>query len=608
MTGFCGVLVLTNNVPSAEGQILFDRARAILSRNPEDVIQVYSSGRFHLAAFDNGAYERGREFIRPHNRRTVCWVSGDPLVVAKDGVSNDPTQSAHLVAKALLEKDHDTLAQTAGMFAAVAWDESSSTLRISTDKLALRPVYIYIDRRFAIFATNLRTLREVAPAPLVLSDQGIAEVMHMNQNFGGRTAYRDIRRLGLSEILSFQSTQEKSEHYFDWKAIPRQEGSESEICARIFAAFKRAISRRSRNKVADASLSGGMDSRSVVAGLLDSGCRVRTFNHSYPGSADEIIGRMVADAFGTEHTSCARDPARQMAGVPSYYVVRDNFPRHAGATSGGRQIWCGDGGSVGLGHVYMTPQSVELAANSNCSDYISKLFPKLKPLKTWVVKRKSAGELHRLAVRSLTNELRALASAPPDRRLYLFYLCNDQSRHLDLHFENIDLSRIELIAPFFDFDFLALIVAHPISAFLNHHLYNSWINLFHTAAGAIPWQAYPGHEPCPHPLPPGSLVQWKSDWFTGKRARQVAHDAASRILNTNDKRIRKYLSYSAVRLLKLLTRLGMERQMWQILLARRLFDAAFGPVAGGTKLSSGKLANKAFAHQPETSLQSAHTS
>jgi hypothetical protein len=108
---------------------------------------------------------------------------------------------------------------------------------------------------------------------------------------------------------------------------------------------------------------------------------------------------------------------------------------------------------------------------------------------------------------------------------YLFLMHNDQRRHLTDYYENIDLRRVELHLPFFDADFLQAIYSAPIDGFLRHRLYNRWLQTFLPAIHEVPWQAYPGHEPCPLPVPEGLRYQW-DDHFSRDIEREQRQKAA----------------------------------------------------------------------------------
>ena len=98
-------------------------------------------------------------------------------------------------------------------------------------------------------------------------------------------------------------------------------------------------------------------------------------------------------------------------------------------------------------------------------------------------------------------ELCKFDAADPAWNLYLFLTLSDQARKLTRHFENIDLHRLEFQAPFFDPNLLQAVLASRLDWFLRHKFYHQLLPHFGAAAARVPWQSYPGHEPCPLPIP-----------------------------------------------------------------------------------------------------------
>jgi len=70
------------------------------------------------------------------------------------------------------------------------------------------------------------------------------------------------------------------------------------------------------------------------------------------------------------------------------------------------------------------------------------------------------------------------------------------------------LHQLELQLPFFDSDFLETVLAVPVHLCLCHAFYTKWLTLFPPVVTAVPWQTYPGHVPCPLPIPKRLHYQW----------------------------------------------------------------------------------------------------
>jgi hypothetical protein len=122
--------------------------------------------------------------------------------------------------------------------------------------------------------------------------------------------------------------------------------------------------------------------------------------------------------------------------------------------------------------------------------------------------------------RGIREELNELQAEDAGRNFYLFLMHNDQRRSLMRHFESIDLHRLEFQLPFFDGSFLASVTAMPLDWCLKHRFYIKWLSLFPTAVTTVPWQAYPGHEPCLLPIPTELAYQWDDSYRAEEDASQ----------------------------------------------------------------------------------------
>jgi hypothetical protein len=155
---------------------------------------------------------------------------------------------------------------------------------------------------------------------------------------------------------------------------------------------------------------------------------------------------------------------------------------------------------------------------------------------TRLLKRGIAVQLADVIRDGIHRELETIRCPDPVRRFYLFLLFNDQRRHLDLFYENLDQHRIEYQLPFFDSSFLESVVRIPSELCLDHRFYNKWLGRFPSAVHEVPWQSYPGHEPCPLPLPKELVA--RQQWGKGpSKGTSEAHytkliESANDILKT----------------------------------------------------------------------------
>jgi hypothetical protein len=174
-----------------------------------------------------------------------------------------------------------------------------------------------------------------------------------------------------------------------------------------------------------------------------------------------------------------------------------------------RVLWSGDGGSVGVGLVYVDADMLPLAREGRWSEVLDLFLLRYgsRPLGR-LYRRQVAPTVLRVPYEGLTEELALLGRAEAGRRLHLLLMVNDQRRHLATFYEDIDLHRLEMQTPFFDAEFLEAVLATPLEDGLRHRLYHRWLGEFPPAVRAVPWQTYPRHEACPLPVPPGLSGQW----------------------------------------------------------------------------------------------------
>lgn len=576
MSHFAGYL-RTNEAASADETPIEQALLGAMARQPERALHQHREGRLWVVTQELGLW-RGQSADR--HAHGLAVVVGDPILVAADSGDADAARSAQALGEALVSGHWDTLQTTRGSFAALGWHAGDGRLLLATDKIGSRPLYVKRERQRWLFATSIALLRLLQADPEQVDEQGLAETLFFGQPLGDRTAFAGVRvlRPGCALRINAQGS-EDTLAYFDLATVAPQHLSYDEGLAALHATFRRAVQRRLRGDAQEAFLSGGLDSRAVVAELIDQGRRVHSFCAAYPDSLDDIVGRQIAQVLGTEHQTWHRSPADRVrvALDPFAVYARAHFRSPVAAAGAARGIWSGDGGSVTLGHVYLKPETVQRAAGRLDADLIRQLFPGLN---TRPSRQLGTARLRRWTELAIDGALQAFArteAAAPERRLFLFYMQNDQARHLYHHFERIAESGIELITPFFDSDFVSLVSGLPIDWFLRHRLYNDWIAGFGCAAGSVYWQPYRGHLPGPHAKPSTIADQWDAGWYRSPEVRRTYREIGEAILRRPDDLASPFLDRQQLRLSLWMNRLGVGNRDYELAYARNLVSTLARP-------------------------------
>ena len=452
-----------------------------------------------------------------------------------------------------------------GTYCAVVYERASQKLHLMTDKLGVRPVYFWMSPDYIVFATALRILEAVSFCKKSLDLQGTVEMACFGYPLSDRTPYQDIYTLHGGEVVSSGTAGLQRRRYWRWDDLPVASTVASNKTApeRFYQLFLDAVSVRQREqKVVATLLSGGLDSRAVVAALKNTGIEVFAANLGAPNSQDQVFGQQIADKLEVHYSLLQFRPlvegdpygkaaVRDWLNSAEYLARRPQRPHVA---------WSGDGGSFGLGHIYLNADIVAAARRGDLQAATTKfLLYNQIGLHAKLFKRPIAKALVDMFNNGVKAELESIHLADPGRIFYLLVMQNDQRRHMANHFENMDLTRIEFEMPFFDADFIAEIVREPIDSFLRHVFYLEWLKCFPRSQGImeVPWQAYPNHAPCPLPQPEGLTYQWdsKSSPKQNKERRFAALSSARDLLDANGFS-KKYLSYGNMRLFMLLMQWG----------------------------------------------------
>lgn len=399
------------------------------------------------------------------------------------------------------------LQQSHGTFCGVRLDLAQARVHAFTDKLGVRTLYTG-EHRGIHFFTNARWLLQGLGnvIPLEPDPQGVMEIASMAFPLAERTRYRGIRACYGAELVEASAAGITKTTYHDWQDLTPLEATRP-YEVELYETFLTAVrDRQGGAEEQTAFLSGGMDSRLIAASLAHSGIRLNTLNFAPSDTQDLTFGRMAAQALGARHFEFPLGPdnfdSKQIQTI-------DAWKAKDGGRNFDRRIWSGDGGSVGLGHVYLDEQIVRLAAERRYDDAAALLCRKSK----WGIPSRALRPQYRELARRVQSEVAAEMrrwDRVPEKAAYLFLMLNDQRRHLIGHFETVHKKGFDFALPFFDARVIAKVLAGPNEDLLNHRVYNRILLALPGPIAQVPWQAYPGHDPCPVPVP--SELKLRYQW------------------------------------------------------------------------------------------------
>jgi asparagine synthase (glutamine-hydrolysing) len=505
--------------------------REIISRNKSDEVSVLQDARTYFARVDIGTFNEPGQFS---DKLGFSFLSGNSII------SESKTKDLTQIHQELSEGKLESLKKAAGVFNLANYQFEPEKLTLVTDKLGIRPLYFWSDENFVVFSTSLRVLERLEFIPKRMNVRAVTEIAAFGYPLKDRTPFQDIYLLRPGEIVQISGQDISRQKYWDWDQVEVKIQNEETLLKELYEKFETAVARRlGEDKTTVAYLSGGLDSRCIVSCLDHLKAKIHTFNFARPNTQDQIFGREFAQIIEAIHTEIPKESGDHVPDYSSKMAEAWSFSKNREGFEAERPnlVWSGEGGSVALGHVHLSSKIIELMREGKTEGAIDEfigreqiyLSPKLLTSSTFK-------KLSNIIRQGIKEELEEIQTRDAGRKFYLFLMLNDQHRKLANHFENIDLHRLEFQLPFFDSDFIGTIVAAPIDLCLGHKLYIKFLDHFPKSITAVPWQAYPGHEPCPLPIPEGLSYQWDNQYQKNeqKSLKRNLIERGKTILNAED--------------------------------------------------------------------------
>jgi len=507
MTIFAGAYCLqSDRLPTSLKASLRLHLRS--KNNDSGAWHVHDQDRFFLVKWDSGAFSEPAWHENPDG--AVCALAGDPLLTENCQRLSRTDQMACIAPEA--KTIHDSmLALCRGSFALAQFSTDQNTLRLATDSLGLRSIYYVVQDGYLVFSTALRVLEETVEIRKDLSLLGMAELSVFSFPLADRTPYENVSILRECESLTACASGLQLHKYCDWSIPEVSPKNPADAAAQLYATFREAVAiRLGDDKRVYSFLSGGMDSRAIVSTLIDMSQQVEALNFSSVASQDQHFAQQFAiEAGGRCHLHCLAGGNFPNFSYLALSAKTELEQREPTAVTRPRFIWSGDGGSVGLGHVYMDEAMLDLGERGDIEGAVQHYlkFNNIA-LSSQVLDLSARQRLPKMLFESVMSEVNRYPREDIGRRIYLFLLFNDQRRHLFKHFETIDQHGLELLTPFFDAKFLRAIAATPSRWGVLHKLYSQFFDHLPPFALKSAWQTYPGHQPCPVPSGTNLSYQW----------------------------------------------------------------------------------------------------
>lgn len=215
-----------------------------------------------------------------------------------------------------------------GEFCIVIWEEGRKTLKVVTDHLGTKPVYYYADENHTIIAPEVKAIMRAAGQRKMNLD-AVREFFSFGFCLDDRTLIANIRLALPGHVIEINNRVTKKEYWSlqDFIGGEKTGAPFDELAAEHQTLLDSAIRQRAASdKTLCVSLSGGLDSRTIVAFLDRQGKKnVLTTTFGVAGCLDEKYAREVADLLELPNTFHELDPVKIEGAMADVVYLMDGL-------------------------------------------------------------------------------------------------------------------------------------------------------------------------------------------------------------------------------------------------------------------------------------------
>ena len=297
MPGIFGILAKRPDISSKELRDRGVRMASAMRTEPWLESELWAGEGFCGGKVHLGVVRRDTQPEAVPDGGIQAWLDGEVF-------ADDTTTTSSLdPIEVLLCNAHGRLSRLDGAFTLAAFDSAKGELTLVNDRLGLRPLYFTETADWFAYAAEVKSLLAILPRQPDLDRTSLRQFLAADYLFGERTWWTGIELLPPASHWRISTRERETQRYWSFANIepdPREEGSAIE---EFGALWSRAVARRCKPGVSPFLLSGGLDSRLLLAEMSAQGAEVAAFTFGIPGCADLVIARRCSRRLGVPHQS-----------------------------------------------------------------------------------------------------------------------------------------------------------------------------------------------------------------------------------------------------------------------------------------------------------------
>ena len=199
----------------------------------------------------------------------------------------------------------DALPAMNGAFFVILWDPDTGDIIAVNDRFGLYPMYWAQQQGRLCIASRVLCSVLAGAAPGEWDLAGAAQLLALDDWIGNTTLIQGVSAFPHATMLLKRSDSLDWNHYWDYAYLPVTGASQAKCADETGLGFIQAVARQTEDvDTVGIALSGGLDSRCLVAAAAQAGKTIHTYTWGASRSYERTFARDVARVFGTTHHDC----------------------------------------------------------------------------------------------------------------------------------------------------------------------------------------------------------------------------------------------------------------------------------------------------------------
>lgn len=259
--------------------------------------EVWGDGTFYGGRVHLGVLNPGPQPLSGERSALKAWFDGEVYSVSSEGGATPTLDEIHR----WVNTPRSGLAAVDGLFAAACYNPDHPELFLANDRLGQRPLYYTETAEWFAYAAEVKALLAIRETLPDLDEISLRQFFGLGSLRGERTWWKGIELLPPASVWRISKEGKKTHRYWtcgDIKSDPRPTEDVLEEFGRL---WPEAVAQRSKLGTMPQQLSGGLDSRMLLAELRDQGRDVVAITFGQPECADIRIARRCTSIAAVPH-------------------------------------------------------------------------------------------------------------------------------------------------------------------------------------------------------------------------------------------------------------------------------------------------------------------